>query len=64
MKFPPPPDIEPLLTTDETAVVCKVNEKTVIRWIKAGDLPAIRLGRQYRIRRRDLELFLRERWIG
>jgi len=56
--------IEPLLTIPEVAGICRVNEKTIRRWIKADDLAAIKLGTQWRIAQKDLNHFLRERWTG
>ena len=47
-----------LLTIPDVAEFCRVSERTVRRWIKAGELPAIRLGRQWRIAKKDLERFL------
>ena len=38
-----------LLTTREVAEMLRVSTMTVYRLIKAGDLPACRVGRQYRI---------------
>ncbi|MDE0780032.1 MAG: helix-turn-helix domain-containing protein, partial [Alphaproteobacteria bacterium] len=35
--------------------------KTVRRWIKTGELTAAKLGAQWRIRPRDLDLFIHER---
>ena len=52
---------ETLLTIEDVANLCRVSEKTVRRWIDAGDLAAAKLGAQWRIRPRDLELFIRER---
>ena len=52
---------ETLLKIEDVATLCRVSEKTVRRWIDAGDLPAAKLGAQWRIRPRDLELFIRER---
>lgn len=49
-----------LLTIKDTAAVCQVSEKTVRRWIGAKKLPAAKLGSQWRIRPRDLDLFIRE----
>ena len=43
------------LTTDEVAKILKVNQITVRRWIKLGWLPAIRFGREFRVREEDLE---------
>jgi excisionase family DNA binding protein len=50
-----------LLTIKDTAAICQVSEKTVRRWIDAKELPAAKLGAQWRIRPRDLDLFIRER---
>lgn len=47
-----------LLTPLEVATVLKVSDKTVYRLIDAGDLTAIRVGGQYRIRRADLDTYL------
>lgn len=49
---------EPMLDISDVADVCRVSEKTVRRWIKAGDLPAARLGNQWRIFPRDLKAFV------
>jgi excisionase family DNA binding protein len=38
-----------------------VPEKTIRRWIKARELTAAQLGNQWRIRPRDLDLFVRDR---
>ena len=46
------------LTTDEVLNYLKVKSRTVYRLIKAGELPAIRVGRQWRIRRSDLDAWL------
>jgi excisionase family DNA binding protein len=51
---------EQLLTIKDAAAFCRVSEKTVRRWIDARDLPAAKLGAQWRIRPRDLDLFVRE----
>jgi type IV pilus assembly protein PilM len=44
----------PLLTVAEVAEVLRVSNMTVYRLIKAGDLPALRVGKNYRIREADL----------
>jgi excisionase family DNA binding protein len=54
---------EPLLDIPTVAGICGVSEKTIRRWIKALDLPAARLGNQWRIRPRDLEDFVRDRLV-
>lgn len=49
-----------LMTTTEVAVRFKVDRHTVTRWIAHGLLPAIKTpGGHFRIRRRDVEEFLR-----
>jgi len=52
---------EQLLDIPTVASACRVSEKTVRRWIKAGELPAARLGNQWRIQPRDLQIFVLER---
>jgi excisionase family DNA binding protein len=51
---------EPLLTVDDVAARCQVSTRTVRRWIKSGELQAIRLGRQLRVRPVDFESFLKK----
>ena len=53
-----------LLTIKETAAYCRVNEKTIRRWIKAREMAALKLGRQWRVAEKDLQRFLNDRWIG
>ena len=48
----------PLLTVAEVAQVLRVSNMTVYRLIKAGELPALRVGKNYRIREGDLEAYL------
>jgi len=43
------------LTTEEVLDWLKVNPRTIYRLIKTGELPAIRIGRQWRFRRADLD---------
>ena len=43
------------LTTEEVLGCLKVNPRTIYRLIKSGDLPAVRIGRQWRFRRADLD---------
>jgi excisionase family DNA binding protein len=42
----------------------RVSNMTVYRLIKAGDLPAIRVGKNFRIRRSDVESYLGDRSYG
>ena len=47
-----------LLTTDEVLEYLHLNLKTVYRLIKAGRLPAVRVGRQWRFKKRDIDAWL------
>lgn len=42
----------------------RVSNMTVYRLIKAGQLAAIRVGKNYRIRRNDVERYLTERAVN
>ena len=56
--------LPPLLTIQEVADRLRVNEKTVRRWIDTQELPAFKLGRQWRISEQDLRRFLQIRRHG
>src|SRR5687767_14805469 len=49
---------ESFLTTEEVLEYLQVNLRTVYRLIKAGRIPAIRVGRQWRFRKRDIDAWL------
>ena len=49
---------DPLLTAAEVADELRVSTMTVYRLIKGGELPAVRVGRNYRVRRSDLDSYL------
>ncbi len=49
----------PLLTVAEVADLLRVSNMTVYRLIKGGELAAIRVGKNYRIRQDDLDAYLR-----
>lgn len=55
---------EPLLTVGEVATLMRVSNMTVYRLIKAGQLSAIRVGKNYRIRRSDMDRYLTERSVN
>ncbi|MBI4475968.1 MAG: helix-turn-helix domain-containing protein [Acidobacteria bacterium] len=48
----------PFLTLGEVLRYLRVNARTVYRLIRSGELPATRVGRQWRIRESDLEQWL------
>ena len=47
-----------LLTVAEVAATMRVSNMTVYRLIKGGELPAIRVGKHFRIRETDLSGYL------
>jgi excisionase family DNA binding protein len=49
---------ESFLTTEEVLDYLQVNLRTVYRLIKAGKIPAVRVGRQWRFRKRDIDNWL------
>lgn len=54
---------EPLLTVGEVAQLMRVSNMTVYRLIKSGQLSAVRVGKNYRIRRPDVDRYLTERAV-
>ncbi len=55
---------ESLLTVAEVASMMRVSNMTVYRLIKARQLPALKVGKNYRIRESDMEHYLNERSVG
>jgi excisionase family DNA binding protein len=49
---------ETFLTTEEVLEYLQVNLRTVYRLIKAGKIPAVRVGRQWRFRKSDIDMWL------
>jgi excisionase family DNA binding protein len=47
-----------LLTAGEVSDRLRVSTMTVYRLIRRGELPAVRVGRNYRVREADLEAYL------
>jgi excisionase family DNA binding protein len=52
-----------LLTVAEVAAAMRVSTMTVYRLIKSGDLPAVRVGHNYRVRGSDVERYLASRSV-
>lgn len=44
----------------ELADKLRVNKMTIYRWIKAGKLPAVKVGKDYRITKEDFERAISE----
>jgi excisionase family DNA binding protein len=51
--------MEPLLTSAEAAWILKIHPKVVERKAKAGEIPALKVGKYWRYRATDLES-----WVG
>jgi len=47
--------MEEFYTVKEIAEILKVNKVTVQRWCKTKDLPAVKIGKSYRIEKSDFE---------
>ena len=52
-----------LLTVAEVARTLRVSNMTVYRLVKAGDIPAVRVGRGYRLREDDVRRYLEQRYM-
>jgi excisionase family DNA binding protein len=52
-----------LLTAGEVAEQLRVSTMTVYRLIRRGELPAVRVGRNYRVRSEDLEQYLSQQVV-
>ncbi len=50
------------LTVQEVADMLRVSSMTVYRLIKAGDLPAVRVGRSFRVLPTDVDAYLAARY--
>ena len=46
------------VTVAEVATVLRVSNMTVYRLVQSGALPAVRVGRSYRIREEDVDRYL------
>jgi excisionase family DNA binding protein len=50
------------MTVAEVAQLMRVSTMTVYRLIKSGELPAVRVGRSYRLRPSDVDRYLGDRY--
>jgi len=48
----------PLLTTAEVAGLLRISPRTVRLWAECSELPALRVGKQWRFRAAEIEKFL------
>ncbi len=47
-----------VLTVEEAAAYLQMHKATIYKYIRQGVLPAVRLGKVYRLLRRDVDAFL------
>ena len=52
-----------LLTVAEVAGAMRVSKMTVYRLVHAGDLPAVRVGRSYRVSEQAVHDYLRDSYV-
>jgi excisionase family DNA binding protein len=52
-----------LLTVGEVAGTMRVSNMTIYRLIKSGQLAAVRVGKNYRIRESDVDRYLSDRTV-
>ena len=53
------------LTVEQIAALFQINQETVRRWIRAGELPVLDIGGPkagYRIKQSDLDAFIAQRY--
>jgi len=51
------------LTVAQSAEILQLNPMTILRWIKAGKLPASKLGKSYRIAMKELTKYISDRKV-
>ena len=65
MTVPPGPSLElEVLTVEQAAEYLQIHRATLYRYIREGLLPAVRLGKVYRLLRSDVEAFVQARRVG
>ena len=57
----PGPTSDPkFLTIAEVAAIMRVSKMTVYRLVHGGELPAVRVGRSFRVQENDVDEYLRK----
>jgi excisionase family DNA binding protein len=59
-----PVSADDFLTVPEVAERLRVTTMTIYRWIEDGKLPAMQIGKQYRIRSGDVDELLESSRVG
>ena len=63
MARPTSPSGPRFLTAAEAAERMRVSKMTVYRLIRSGKLPAVRIGKAYRVKEDDLERYLNSSYV-
>jgi excisionase family DNA binding protein len=50
------------LTVSEVADLLRVSSMTIYRLIKEGEMPAVRVGKSYRLREEDIDAYLAKQY--
>jgi excisionase family DNA binding protein len=53
-----------LLTAAQAAAILQLSPKTIKAWLRTGKLMGCKIGRQWRVRKVDLEAFIQASLIG
>jgi excisionase family DNA binding protein len=56
-------DSDELLSVEEVGEILKLSRSTVQRWCHKRELPAVKMGKAYRIRRKDLDKWYEDRLL-
>ena len=51
-------NLPPFLTTEEGACYLRIHPRTLSRMARAGEIPGLQIGRQWRFRRSDLDAWV------
>jgi excisionase family DNA binding protein len=57
-------DSDELLSAEEVGRILKLSKATVQRWCREGRLPAVKMGKVYRIKKRDLDDWYEHKLCG
>lgn len=52
------------LTVAEVAEMLRVSRMTVYRWVHAGEMPAVRFGRSFRVPEQAVQVFMENAQLG
>jgi len=56
-------DSDELLSAEEVGRILKLSKSTVQRWCHGGKLPAVKMGKMYRVRKKDLDKWYEQKLL-